>query len=78
MNGHVHMLKQLQSYCCNLAALDFYSATPLHHAAQHSKLKAVEWLIGAGVSHDIKDEEGKSAADRTKDGKCLQVLVSVL
>lgn len=67
------MLKQLQNYRCNLAALDLSSATPLHHAAQHGKLEAVKWLIEAGVSLDIKDEEEKSAADRARENKYYQV-----
>ncbi|XP_063870821.1 uncharacterized protein LOC135105999 isoform X2 [Scylla paramamosain] len=73
-NGHVQILEQLQKLHCDLTSRDHSQATPLHYAAQHGKLKAVEWMIKTKVPLDSKDNEGKTAADRAKEKRYLEVV----
>lgn len=58
--------KRLQSYLlagADLSQKDFSGRTPLHFAALHNRIEAVEFLLNHGVDPRCVDMLGKTAAN---------------
>ncbi|XP_030581035.1 ankyrin repeat and death domain-containing protein 1A isoform X3 [Archocentrus centrarchus] len=56
---HVHVYWLLYKIYCGLFAQS--GKTALHLAAEHGQLEVVEFLVGMGCTHDLKDKEENTA-----------------
>ena len=60
---HQEVCKMLLKSGADINALDCRNRTPLHWAAKHGLLEAVEFLLAHGARTDLKDNDGKLPID---------------
>ncbi|XP_032336841.1 LOW QUALITY PROTEIN: ankyrin repeat and death domain-containing protein 1A [Camelus ferus] len=80
--GHVHvlafMMEDLEDVALDQA--DKLGRTAFHQAAEHGQLDALDFLVGSGCDHSVKDKEGNTAlhlAARQGHLAVLQRLVDI-
>ncbi|CAI8035536.1 Espin [Geodia barretti] len=80
-DGHVDVIRWLMEQKeCTGNERDYYQCTPLHDAAEHGHLKAIQALCEAGADHLLTDIEGnfpKDLAEKNHHSKCARYLASL-
>ncbi|XP_031811234.1 ankyrin repeat and death domain-containing protein 1A isoform X1 [Sarcophilus harrisii] len=80
--GHVHVLEFIMEDLEDvpLDRTDKLNRTAFHLAAEHGQLDALDFLIGSGCNHSIKDKEGNTAlhlAAKNGHSSVLQRIIDI-
>src|SRR3989338_6950641 len=71
--GHMGTIEILLEHKANVNAKGKNGDTPLHRAAWRSHTNAIRRLLEVGADKTVKNDEGKLAADLTKDNSCKRM-----